>query len=318
MTDFPEDIPIKKVKYTDPAGFLKLRETTPLVDVRSPSEFSRGHIPGAVNIPIFDDKEREKVGIKYAKKGRTEAIYEGLSLIGDSMSAKLKEAVKTAPDGKILVYCWRGGMRSSSMAWLFSLGDLEVTLLEGGYKAYRNHILDYLSRPEKVIVLGGYTGSGKTEILGEIAHHYQVIDLEGLASHRGSAFGRMQTPQPTTEHFANMMYEAIAGFSLEEPLFAEDESRAIGSVFIPDEFHRLMQAAPVIAIEIPSEERCEYLAGLYGESGREQLVEAVGRIEKRLGGDKAKEAVKLINEGDLKRRCGDTTPLLRQQLPLYA
>ena len=300
ITDFPEEIYLPEKSYVTAPLFNGLRGSATLVDVRSPAEYARGHIPGAVNIPIFNDKEREKVGTIFAKKGKQEAVYEGLDLIGGSLSEKLREALKRAENGKLLLYCWRGGMRSSSMAWLFSLAGIKTVLLEGGYKAYRNHILKELSAFQRVIILGGYTGSGKTEILKEIAKEYPVVDLEGIAHHRGSAFGKMSEPQPSTEHFANLLYDKVAGISPETPLFVEDESRSIGSVFIPDEFHKVMQLSSVIAINIPAEQRVNYLAGLYGESGKDYLTASVHKIEKRLGGDRAKKAIGFIETGDLR------------------
>jgi len=124
--------------------FLELAEKYPVIDVRSPSEYQMGHIPGAINIPLFDDKERETVGIKYKNAGRVKAVLRGMELAGPSLHIKLSEAIKTAKDGKLLVHCWRGGMRSEAMAWLFSLGDIQTEVLEGGYKSYRNYILSSL------------------------------------------------------------------------------------------------------------------------------------------------------------------------------
>jgi len=158
--------------------FLKLAQSIPVIDVRSPGEYITGHIPGAVNIPIFDDNERIAVGTKYKKEGRIPAIVEGLKLTGPSMSPKLEQALKIARDGKLLVHCWRGGMRSEAMAWLFSLGDIETEVLEGGYKSDRNYILNGLSEQRKMIVLGGMTGSGKTHILRYLnGCGWQVLDL---------------------------------------------------------------------------------------------------------------------------------------------
>ena len=129
----------------DITRFLELAEKYPVIDVRSPSEYKAGHIPGAINIPLFDDKEREAVGIKYKNTGRVKAILRGMELAGPSMHIKLSEAIKSAKNGMLLVHCWRGGMRSEAMAWLFSLGDIQTEVLEGGYKSYRNYILSALA-----------------------------------------------------------------------------------------------------------------------------------------------------------------------------
>src|SRR5674476_280012 len=187
--------------------FLELSEITPIADVRSPSEFKSGHMPGAVNIPLFDDGERAAVGTKFKKEGRLPAILEGLKYTGPEMSSKLENALKIAKNGKLLVHCWRGGMRSEAMAWLFSLGDIKAEVLDGGYKSYRHHILESLSGKRNMIVLGGMTGSSKTHILKYLkTTGQQIVDLEGLANHKGSAFGALGQPaQPSTEQFANIL-----------------------------------------------------------------------------------------------------------------
>ena len=191
--------------------FLSLSSTIPVIDVRSPSEYKAGHIPGAYNIPLFDDKEREIVGTLYKKEGRSKATLKGLQLTGPSMHSKLETALKLAKDNKLLVHCWRGGMRSEAMAWLFSLGDIDTQILDGGYKSYRHFIIDRLSEKRKYIVLGGLTGSGKTEILNYMKNTgHQVVDLEGIACHKGSAFGSLgQSDQPSSEHFANLLYQEL-------------------------------------------------------------------------------------------------------------
>jgi tRNA 2-selenouridine synthase len=142
---------MKPVQKVNILSFLELAETTPIADVRSPSEFNQGHIPGAVNIPLFEDNEREAVGTKYKKEGRLPAILEGLKHTGPALVLKLKQALKVSKDGKLLVHCWRGGMRSEAMAWLFSTGDIDVTVLEGGYKAYRRYLMEKLSEKRKII-----------------------------------------------------------------------------------------------------------------------------------------------------------------------
>lgn len=238
------------MKKTNICKFLELAENIPVIDVRSPSEFSYGHIPGAYNIPLFDDREREAVGIKYKKEGRSKAVMKGIELTGPEMHLKLKEAIGIAKNGKLLVHCWRGGMRSEAMAWLFSLGDIETEVLEKGYKAYRNHILTSLAEKRKVIILGGMTGSSKTKILNHLKNlGQQVIDLERLANHKGSAFGALgQPPQPSSEHFANLLFNEWKKISCDLPVWLEDESRNIGTVFMPDVFYNNMQEYPSIIL----------------------------------------------------------------------
>jgi len=280
--------------------FLELAEGTPVCDVRSPSEYSYGHIPGAINIPLFNDKEREIVGTKYKNEGRIPAIEEGLRLIGPSMAAKLSAARAASRNGKLLVHCWRGGMRSEAMAWLFSLGDISAEVLEGGYKAYRNHILGKLSEKRRMIVLGGLTGSGKTSILKYLnSAGRQTLDLEGLAHHKGSAFGALgELPQPTTEHFANILYDEWKQLDPMLPFWVEDESRNIGSVFIHDPFYQNMQVAPTLVLLMDVKLRLPRLIEEYSCYPKELLRASVLKISRRLGGDETTAALNAIEAGD--------------------
>jgi tRNA 2-selenouridine synthase len=292
--------PDKKLNISD---FLLLSATIPVIDVRSPSEFRTGHIPGAYNIPLFDDKEREAVGIKYKKEGRRNAILKGLRLTGPSMYLKLEEALKLAKENKLLVHCWRGGMRSEAMAWLFSLGDIQTEVLDGGYKSYRHHVLEKLSEKRKYIVLGGLTGSGKTDILNymkSIGH--QAIDLEGIACHKGSAFGSLgQSGQPTSEHFANLLYHELEKTDSIRVVWLEDESKNIGTVFMPDQFYFNLRESPVIALLMDIKTRMPRLIKEYSAYPKEELISSIKRIAKRLGGDYTKEAIKAVEESNFAR-----------------
>lgn len=280
--------------------FLELAESIPVIDVRSPSEFNTGNIPGAFNIPLFDDKEREAVGIIYKKKGRIPAILEGLKHTGPTMSSKLEQALKIAKNDKLMVYCWRGGMRSEAMAWLLSLGDIDTEVLEGGYKSYRHHILDSLSEKRKMIVLGGMTGSSKTHILKYLKGcGQQVIDLEGLANHKGSAFGSLGQPaQPSTEQFANILFDDWRQINRNLPLWIEDESRNIGSVFMPDRFYLNMQETQAIILMMDVKTRLPRLLKEYSTYPAESLKASIIKISKRLGGDNTRDAINAVETGD--------------------
>jgi tRNA 2-selenouridine synthase len=288
------------VKKTEILNFLKMAVYLPLIDVRSPAEFNSGHIPGAYNIPLFDNKERESVGIKYKKEGRTRAILKGLELTGPALVSKLEQGLKLAQNKKLLVYCWRGGMRSEAMAWLFSLGDIQPELLEGGYKSYRHYILESLAEKRKMIVLGGLTGSGKTDILRYIkTFGHEVIDLEGLANHKGSAFGSLgQSPQPSSEHFANLLYHELDETNKAKPLWIEDESKNIGAVFIPDYFYFNMQESPLIALVMDIRTRLPRLIEEYSGYPKEYLKASVMKISRRLGGENTKESIDALERND--------------------
>jgi len=290
-----------QINKTGPEGFLSLAKGIPVIDVRSPSEFAAGHIPGALNIPLFDDEERARVGTLYKKEGRIPAILEGFKLSGPSMADKLQTALSAAAKGKLLVHCWRGGMRSEDMAWLFAQGGIETEILEGGYKAYRNYILENMGFRRKMIVLGGMTGSSKTHILRFLKKlGEQVIDLEGLANHKGSAFGSLgQLPQPTTEHFANILFNEWRDLDEKRPLWLEDESRNIGNVFLPDNFYLNMQDTPVIVLMMDVKTRMPRLLKEYSEYPAEDLCSSIRKISKRLGGDNTRTALEAIESGNI-------------------
>ncbi|MEZ4828152.1 MAG: tRNA 2-selenouridine(34) synthase MnmH [Bacteroidia bacterium] len=274
----------------------------PLIDVRSPGEYHHGHIPGAINIPLFDNEERKTVGILYKQKGRESAIAKGLEIVGPKADGFIRQAKELNSGSKLMVHCWRGGMRSESMAWLWSTTGFDVTVLEGGYKAYRQNVLSDFGKPLKLIILGGKTGSGKTAILHALAQEgEQVIDLEGLACHKGSAFGAIgQLPQPTVEQFENDLHQALGKLDAERHIWIEDESHSIGRVYIPQLFYDQMKSAPVHVIEIPLEARVTRLMEEYAGAPKDQLVEALMKIQKRLGGNDVKKAISALDAGDYK------------------
>lgn len=287
-------------KILDSKQFLEQAREFPVVDVRSPKEFAQGHIPGAINIPIFKDEERARVGTRYKKVGRDSAIVLGLEIVGPKMAGFVKWARKVAKEKKILIHCWRGGMRSESMAWLFEKGGLDVSLLEGGYKAYRHYIRSSFEQKANIVILGGMTGSGKTEILEHISKQgQQVMDLEGVAHHRGSAFGYLgQEPQPTNEQFENNLYMLWREFNLAQPIWLEDESLSIGAVGIPDPLFKQMRQSPVVAIKKSKALRIDRLVREYAVFSNEDLLQAVSRIKKKLGGQQMKRAEEAIEASD--------------------
>jgi len=274
----------------------------PIVDVRSPGEFLRGHVPGAHSMPLFSDEERAIVGTLYKRTGRDAAMLEGLRIVGPKLAPIVEQARVLAPDGKIRVHCWRGGERSGSVAWLLDkAGFREVTILRGGYKAFRNHVLEHVALPIDLRILGGFTGSGKTETLGHLRSlGEQVIDLEALAHHKGSSYGALgEAPQPSTEHFENLLWSALQHVDRSKPLWLEDESLMIGRAKIPDGFFVHMRNATLYFAEVPLEERAARLVVDYGKYPLEQLAEATKRIERRLGPQHCKTALEALDNGDL-------------------
>ncbi len=317
--------------------------STLLIDVRTPSEYADGHIPGAINIPLFTDHERAVVGTAYKQVSPQHAMDLGLQIVGPkhfSYVEQLRTSIvqrpssfdlrpsepegQTLPDegrrtpdvdgrrtpdagrrwtpdaGRLTLYCWRGGLRSSSMAWLFRTAGYDVDVIRGGYKAYRRNVIEALEAPWKLAVIGGRTGAGKTRVLHTLHDAgEQVLDLEGIAHHKGSAFGALnQPPQPTTEQAMNDMLTVLSTFDRGRVVFVEDESLRIGTVALHPPFFERLRAAPVLVLDVPREVRAEYLAKDYGEASNEDLKDCFIRIERKLGGDRVHRALEAIDAGD--------------------
>lgn len=272
-----------------------------VLDIRTPAEFAEGHLPNAISFPLFTDEERIIVGTLYKQQGKEPAVLKGLEFVGPKLKKFVLQARKL--QGPLYLYCWRGGMRSSSMAWLLQTAGREVYLLEGGYKAYRSHCRELISKGLKLIMLSGPTGSGKTEILHQLESlGHQVLDLEGLANHRGSSFGGIgQPPQPTTEQFTNFIFEKITEFDLSKPIWVEGESQAIGRVSILNELFSQMNCCQTIRIDPPTEERIERLLRDYASFPPEQLQRSVENISKRLGGKDTHETLEALHAGDYRK-----------------
>jgi tRNA 2-selenouridine synthase len=292
---------LRNMQVLSPKEFLQKSNTVPVIDVRSPGEYEVGHISGAINIPLFTDDERAVVGTLYKKSGRLFAINKGLEIIGPKMAGLTREALKYSKDGELLVHCWRGGMRSESMAWLFERVDIKCSILLGGYKVYRNHILESFANIPNLCVLEGHTGSGKTEILHELKKlGEQVIDLEGLANHRGSAFGGIgQGSQPTSQQFHNDIFGHLKVMDLTRRIWVEGESHTIGRVFLPETFWESMNNAYVVEMIVPRKFRLERVVVDYGSLDSELMENAIGKIEKRLGSDRKKIVLENYRKGKL-------------------
>jgi tRNA 2-selenouridine synthase len=272
-----------------------------LLDVRSPSEFAQGHIPGAVSFPLFSNDERSQVGICYKQNGRNAAVELGFAIAGSKFAGFIAEAKQLAGDRPIRLYCWRGGMRSEAVAWVLEMAGMNVSLLVGGYKAFRNWALSQFLIPKNAVSLGGMTGTCKTDILTALAQKgAQVLDLENLANHRGSSYGGIGlSPQPSTEHFENLIAVQWAKFHPERTVWIEAESKRIGTCRIPEALFQQMEEAKVIEICRPRSERLASLVQLYGVMDRADLIAATERIRKRLGGLRTQQAIELLQQGQI-------------------
>jgi tRNA 2-selenouridine synthase len=285
--------------------FLELAKQHPVLDVRSPGEYKHAHIPGACSLPLFTDEERKIVGTAYKQESRELAIKLGLDFFGGKMRKIVEEAEQLSSNSKtVLVHCWRGGMRSAGVAWLLDLYGFKVFTLVGGYKKYRNYVLDTFRLPFQFNILGGYTGSGKTELLKALKERGEkVIDLEGIANHKGSAFGNIgMPPQPGQEMFENLLAKELRKSLVsqpESPVWLEDESQRIGQVNIPGELWKTMRQSQVYFLDIPFEERLKHIVQEYGQLDPEKLADAIGRISQKLGNLNAKTAILLLNEGKI-------------------
>jgi len=271
-----------------------------IIDVRSPIEYNHAHIPTAKNLPLFSDEERKIVGTTYKHLGKRPAIEKGLEFV--SFPRILKDISRLEIPHSVAIYCARGGMRSASMAWLMELLGYEVHLVDGGYKKYRKWVSDQFLRPYRLQVLGGETGSGKTKILKAIekaGNH--IVDLEGLAQHRGSVFGYMDK-QPTQEQFENTLAQLLNALK-NNTIWIEDESERIGSLVIPHHFFEQMRLAPMIVLDAPYDTRVQECLNEYVPLGKKQLSIAIHRLQKRLGGLETKKAVEAIEQDQYEACC---------------
>lgn len=316
-------MPVEQINIDE---FIDLAKSFPLLDVRSPGEFLHAHIPGAFSLPLFTDEQRKIIGTAYKKQGRQIAVDIGLKYFSERMKNVFDETNEIFKANKqenknlnekkdtLLLYCWRGGMRSSTMAWLLSLYGFKVYTLIGGYKYFRRWALAQFNKEYTLNIIGGYTGSGKTEILKKIKNEGQkAIDLEALANHKGSAFGALgEEPQPGAEMFENLLASELYrvknhrenatndnAYTKNEniAIWLEDESMHIGSVGIPKLFWNQMRRSRLFFLDIPFDERLKNIITCYGKYEKEKLSACILKIQKRLGGRETKNALQFLNEG---------------------
>lgn len=290
------------IKEIDINEYLLSGTEYTLLDTRTPAEYEKAHIPGAKSLPLLNNEERVKIGTTFKQMGREEAILQGFDLVGHKWRGVVEKALELAPNKKVAVYCWRGGMRSGTMSWILDLYGFEVIKIDKGYKGYRNWVLDQFEKDYNILVLGGMTGSHKTEILHEFKRMgEQIIDLEGLARHCGSSYGTMNCKvQPTQEEFENHLADELFHFASTKRIWIEDESRTIGKLVVPANIFRQMRENRLVKLDIDRERRIDFLEEEYGVLDKDFLIEATQRIAKRLGPVQTKTAVEAIKCGNMR------------------
>jgi tRNA 2-selenouridine synthase len=274
---------IEVITSADPAS---LAPFDAVIDVRSPSEFAEDHAPGAISLPVLDDAERAEVGTIYVQESRFRARRIGAALVARNIARHLETALADRPgDFRPLVYCWRGGQRSNAMATVLSQVGWRTAVLSGGYRTYRRHVKArlYDEAPAlKLVLIDGRTGSAKTEMLARLAARgLQVLDLEGLAEHRGSLLGALPgRPQPSQKLFESRLLEALDGLDRDRPIVAEAEASKVGERMIPPALWQAMTSAPKVMLAAPPEDRAAYLARRYADAVGD--IDALEALFKRL------------------------------------
>lgn len=276
-----------------------------LIDVRARGEYLSGHIPGAANIPLFTDEERARVGTLYKQVNPEAAMKEGLKIAGHKLPLLLEAIHPYAKNQNktLAIHCWRGGKRSEAVQWLVNFSGIPAKRLKGGYKSYRNAIHSYFAdNAFDLRILGGYTGAGKTEILKALHRQgQQVIDLEKIAHHKGSAFGSIgEEKQPTNEQFENNLHSAFSLLDLNKPIWIENESRNIGRVYLPESIWTKMRDSTLYNINVSRDVRLQRALNYYAENtNTDELKASFDKIKKRLGGLDYQEALIALERGDL-------------------
>ncbi len=283
-----------------PIDFISQSTHQVIIDVRSPIEYNRGHILNAINIPLFEDNERAEIGTLYKMHGKQTAVARGYELVEPKLTEWVNQVKQLANNKSVFVYCFRGGMRSTSFTWLLNQNNIAAKLLTGGYKNYRQLVLSTFEKPYQLVMLGGATGSRKTDLL-RYMHTTNLIpsvDLEGLAHHKGSVFGGIgeeaQLPQPLFEnHLFNVLQHLNTSF------LVEDEAMSIGYNKVPYHFWLQMKQAPIIKLEIPFELRLKKIMEDYSKASIHDLKICISKISEQLGGERTKICLNLLRENEI-------------------
>jgi tRNA 2-selenouridine synthase len=293
---------IESIETIDRATLARFAD---VIDVRSPGEFALDHVPGAINLPVLSDLERAEVGTIYVQQSRFLARRIGAALVARNIAGHLEGALANMPGAWApLVYCWRGGQRSNAMATVLDQVGWRVTLLKGGYKTWRRGVTAalYDAAPNlRVVLLDGDTGSGKTEILWRLRRlGIQTLDLEALASHRGSLFGSLAgSGQPGQKMFESRLMDALAGLDCSRPIAVEAESSKIGERMTPPMLWKAMLAAPYVDLRVPRAARARYLVSAYRDIVEDlpALESTLARLPGRHGRKRLAEWLDLARSG---------------------
>lgn len=288
-----------------------------LVDVRSPGEFARASIPGAVNVPIFDDEERKTVGKFYKENGVLEARLKGIEIVSPKLYSLVKKIIEISEGEKVVFYCWRGGMRSRAMVKIFKLAGLHAYQLQGGYKAYRRFIYGRLSNydlKQRLIVLNGLTGTGKTEVIRRLSSRWPAVDLEEMARHRGSVFGNLGMEPPRSQKdFEALLWCSLYRFRDEPFIIVEGEGRRIGPLFLPEFMIEGINKGIHILLVASLETRTRRILKEYTSMDKNLIIQQAARsikyLEKKLGKEKIRGLLDYLYQGDfytvVKTLCRD-------------
>lgn len=280
---------------------LKEKQVYTMIDVRSPKEFKEATIPGSINIPVFNDEERAEVGTIYKQVGKEAAMEKGLAIFSKKLPAFIAEFNKI--DTPMTVFCWRGGMRSKTAATVLDLMGIRANRLTGGIRAYRRWVVKYLETEKfhpELLVLNGYTGSGKTVILKKLLEKgYPVIDLEKMAGHRGSIFGQIGLTPSNQKKFDSVLVTEMLKYEDERIVFIEGESKRIGRVYLPDVIFEKKERGLQIFIDLPLEERVKNIIEEYEPwSNPDRFQEAFRYIKKKIHTPAAKQIESHLENGE--------------------
>lgn len=283
------------------SDFLNQSKGELIIDVRAPIEFSKGHLIGATNIPLFENTERAEIGTLYKQQGKETAITRGLEIVSPKMVPFVNQVKALSKNKKVFVYCFRGGMRSNSFAWLMNTSGIDACILQGGYKAYRTHVLNYFTIEKQIVLLGGKTGSGKTDVLKQLEKlNYPVVDIEKIAHHKGSAFGSInEEKQHPQQLFENNLFNAFNLFQSQKSFVVEDESQTIGYNKIPYPLWLQMKKGTIIKLNIPFELRVQKLVEDYTTTDTDALKACVVKIAQQLGSLNTKLCLQYLDEKNL-------------------